>query len=245
MPVFNVTADGILFDMDGTLISSTAALSAVWVEFAKQYDMDLNDLRTNENLRERLPQLTDKQCDDEAVRFENRIIEISDEKRAKLTTAPDAKDPQGTIVGLPGVRSLLSQLNQHKRPNRDSWAIVTSATGDYARQAFLSTKSAGLPAVFISSDEVNNGKPDPEPYLKGAQLSHFDIKDTIVFEDAPAGVLSGKRAGARVLAVTTTHDAQRLWDNGADWVVDTLDKVSAHWEGDVLHLTIDSNEKPQ
>lgn len=63
-------------------------------------------------------------------------------------------------------------------------------------------------------------------------------------EDAPPGVLSGKRAGARVLGLRTTHDGNRQWDQGADWVVEDLSKVNARWEGDKLVLTIDGEPKP-
>ena len=81
--------------------------------------MDLDDLlknshgkRTVENLQERLPQLSPEQAQSEALRFEQRIIELSDENRAKATKEPTADDPQGSIVGLPGVKDLLSQLNE-------------------------------------------------------------------------------------------------------------------------------------
>lgn len=254
MPTYEVETDTLLFDMDGTLVSSTAALSAVWAEFCEQYNMDLNDLLTNshgkrtvENLEERLPQLTHEQAQSEAYRFENRIIELSDERRAKATKEPTAEDPQGSIVGLPGVKDLLTQINEGAKQDpsrRPGWAIVTSATGDYARRAFLSTKSSDLPKVFVSSDDVTKGKPNPEPYMKGAELSHVNPTNCIVVEDAPAGVLSGKRAGARVLALKTTHEAERLWRQGADFVVDDLSKVKAHWSGDKVVLTIDSEERP-
>lgn len=215
--------------------------------------MDLDDLlknshgkRTVENLQERLPQLTPEQALSEAYRFEDRIIEISDENRAKAKTEPTAENPQGSIVGLPGVKNLLGQINEgaSKEGRTPGWAIVTSATGDYARKAFLSTKSSDLPRVFVSSDDVSKGKPNPEPYKKGAEMSNVDITKCIVVEDAPAGVLSGKRAGARVLGLKTTHDAKRLWLQGADFVVDDLSKVQARWEGKKLVLTIDSEERP-
>lgn len=225
----------------------------MWGEFAKQYDMDLDDLlqnshgkRTVENLQERLPQLSPEQALSEAYRFEDRIIEISDENRSKAKSEPTADNPQGSIVGLPGVKNLLKQINDgaNKDGRPVGWAIVTSATGDYARKAFLSTKSADLPKVFVSSDDVSKGKPNPEPYKKGAELSGVDISKCIVVEDAPAGVLSGKRAGARVLGLKTTHDAKRMWLQGADFVVDDLSKVQARWEGTKVILTIDSEERP-
>lgn len=72
----------------------------------------------------------------------------------------------------------------------------------------------------------------------------MNITNCFVVEDAPAGVLSGKRAGARVLAVKTTHDAERLWRQGADFVVDNLTKVKARWSGNKIVLTIDSELRP-
>ena len=64
-------------------------------------------------------------------------------------------------------------------------------------------------------------------------------------EDAPPGVLSGKRAGARVLGLRTTHEGQRMWEQGADWVVPDLSYVQAEWlDGDRLVLTIDTEEAP-
>lgn len=226
----------------------------MWVEFCDQYDMDLDDLlknshgkRTLENLKERIPGMSHDEAEKEALRFEDRVIEVSEENRAKVNEEPTADKPQGTIVGLPGVKNLLAQINQGRKEDpvrRHGWAIVTSATGDYARKAFLSTGVSGAPSVFVTSEDVSQGKPNPQPYLKGAHLSQVDISKCIVVEDAPAGVLSGKRAGARVLALKTTHDGQRMWDNGADWLVDDLSKVQAHWNGDKLHLTIDSEPKP-
>lgn len=102
-----------------------------------------------------------------------------------------------------------------------------------------------VPTVFVTSDLCSKGKPDAEPYRRGAELSKVkDISRCIVVEDAPPGVVSGKSAGARVLGLRTTHDGQRMWDSGADWLVQDLRSVHARWEGDRLLLTIDSEAKP-
>ncbi|WFD32820.1 hypothetical protein MSPP1_003871 [Malassezia sp. CBS 17886] len=254
MPTYQVDVDTLLFDMDGTLISSTTPLSAVWVEFADQYKLDIDDIlhnahgkRTVEMMKKYIPSLTPDEAQSEAVRFEDRIIEISEENLKKATDVPTPKDPQGTIVGLPGVKNLLATINagHGEQPDRRAgWAIVTSATGDYARRAFLSTKVSAAPKAFISADDVTRGKPDPQPYQTGAKAKKADIKNCIVVEDAPAGVVSGKAAGARVLGLKTTHNPDRMWEAGADWVVEDLSKVSARWEGERLILTIDSEDKP-
>lgn len=119
-----------------------------------------------------------------------------------------------------------------------------AATSAYAQKGFRAADVADPPRAFVTSDLCSKGKPDPEPYLKGAELSHADVSRCIVVEDAPPGVLSGKRAGARVLGLRTTHDGGRMWDQGADWVVPDLSYVHARWEGEKLLLTIDGEARP-
>ena len=117
---------------------------------------------------------------------------------------------------LPGVKRLLESLP----PER--WAIVTSAT----RRLLLGRlKAAGLPVPerIISADMVERGKPDPEPYRRGAELLGFSPGECVVVEDAPSGVGAGKAAGCRVLAVLGTQTVEEL--RTADWVVGSLEDV--------------------
>lgn len=79
----------------------------------------------------------------------------------------------------------------------------------------------------------------------GGKLSNADISRCLVVEDAPPGVESGKRAGAKVLGLKTTHAGSRMWEKGADFVVQDLTKVQARWEGARLLLVIDSEDAPQ
>jgi beta-phosphoglucomutase-like phosphatase (HAD superfamily) len=82
------------------------------------------------------------------------------------------------------------------------------------------------PEAFVTSSDITNGKPAPDPYLKGAEALGFAARDCVVVEDAPAGVRSGKAAGARVIGLCTTMAAQELWDAGADWVVRDCSAIS-------------------
>src|SRR5580698_9791898 len=117
------------------------------------------------------------------------------------------------IVPLPGALELLTALP------RGRWTIVTSCTP--------------RPEVFVTSSDITNGKPAPDPYLKGAEVLGFAAQDCVVLEDAPAGVHSGKAAGARVIALCTTMAAQELWDAGADWVVRDCSAISL--DSPVIH----------
>ncbi|MGA9567873.1 MAG: HAD-IA family hydrolase, partial [Candidatus Korobacteraceae bacterium] len=108
----------------------------------------------------------------------------------------------------------------------DRWTIVTSCTRDLAT---VRIRAAGLPVppTIITSSDIANGKPHPEPYLKGAQALGVAAADCIVIEDVPAGIQSGKAAGARVIAVRTTAPDSELTAAGADWVVDNCAAISA------------------
>lgn len=96
----------------------------------------------------------------------------------------------------------------------------------------------------MTSDLVDRGKPAPDPYLLGAKLTGSDPTKCLVVEDAPPGVVAGKAAGAKVLGLKTTHDERRLWESGADYVVQDLSFVQARWEGTNLVVTIQSDDRP-
>jgi sugar-phosphatase len=123
------------------------------------------------------------------------------------------------IVALPGAIELLSALP------RERWAIVTSCTRPLAE---VRLRAAGLPrpTVLITSSDVTNGKPAPEPYIKAAQVLGFAPDDCIVVEDAPAGVRAGKSAGAKVIGISTIADDVELRESGADWVVENCAAIA-------------------
>ncbi|MHB8302333.1 MAG: HAD-IA family hydrolase [Acidobacteriaceae bacterium] len=194
---------GVLFDMDGVLMSSLGSVERSWHKYALARNLDpahaikmAHGRRAIETIRALLPQ-----HDDQA-----ELLVIED---------LEVEDNEGLVV-LPGVMEMLAALPE------DSWAIVTSATERLARSrlAFAGIK---IPRHFITGDAVTHGKPHPEPYLRGAALLGTAPGDCVVVEDAPAGVAAGKAAGCRVLAVLTTHPSQAL--TAADWCVDTLARV--------------------
>ena len=83
-----------------------------------------------------------------------------------------------------------------------TWTIVTSANPNLAK-ARLEAAGVPIPAELVTAWDVTKGKPDPEPYLKGAANLGFDIGDCVVFEDAPAGIQAGLDAGAGLLVGVT------------------------------------------
>jgi len=133
------------------------------------------------------------------------------------------------LTVLPGAQALLSSLPA------DRWAIVTSATH---RLTAARLAAAGLPVPerLISGDMVERGKPDPEPYRRGAELLGLSPRECIVLEDAPSGVGAGLAAGSRVVGVMTTHSAEDL--RRATWIAQSLEQVQARVSGDGLEIQI-------
>jgi sugar-phosphatase len=67
-----------------------------------------------------------------------------------------------------------------------------------------------MPAVFITAENIKHGKPNPEPYLMGAERLGLSATQCVVVEDAPAGIISGLDAGSAVLAMNAPADSPRL-----------------------------------
>jgi mannitol-1-/sugar-/sorbitol-6-phosphatase len=209
-----VTARGILFDMDGVLISSIGSVRRCWRRWAKMYDIPNADeyevphgMRAIEIVKMLRPDIDRR----EGLRVieEMEVEDISD------------------LRVLPGVSALLDKLPLER------WAIVTSST---RRLLLARLKAAGLPLPerIISADDVERGKPDPEPYRRGAGLLGFRPEECVVVEDAPSGVGAGKAAGCRVIGVLGTHSAAEL--RGADWIVGSLEGLAVTVKPDGLEL---------
>ncbi|MGA8038415.1 MAG: HAD family hydrolase [Candidatus Acidiferrales bacterium] len=190
---------GVLFDLDGVLVDSTPAVERVWAGWALEHGFDPAEVTkaahgrpSIDTIREYLPKGD--------VKGENAEVERR-----------EIEDVAG-VVPLPGALELIRSLP----PPR--WTIVTSCT---RRLAFVRIRAAGLPEPdqLVTSTDITKGKPDPEPYIKGAQILGISPADCIVIEDAAAGVRAGKAAGCRVIALRTTDEDSALEAAGADWIV--------------------------
>lgn len=199
-----VEAKGILFDMDGVLISSIGSVVRCWQRWAAIYGIpDAETYMVPHGVR--------------AVDIVKSLRPDIDPEEGLRTIEDMEVEDMADLTVLPGVKKLLDGLPLER------WAIVTSAT---QRLLLARLKAAGLPIPerIISGDMVERGKPDPEPYRRGAELLGFQPGECIVVEDAPSGVGAGKAAGARVLAVLGTHTAEEL--KQADWIIASLEDLT-------------------
>lgn len=215
-----VRCKGILFDMDGILISSIGSVERSWTKWAAMRGVDLaytlsiaHGCRSIETVARLRPDLD--------AETENRIVENM-----------EIEDKEGVRV-LPGVLSLLAALP------RDRWTVVTSATEPLARVR-LATGGIPVPERIITADDVAHGKPHPAPYLAGAALLGFAPEECVVFEDAESGAKAGRAAGCTVIATTFSHSIASL-ASAADYLIPDLTGVEvttlAGDEGLVLKFT--------
>ena len=209
-----VETKGILFDMDGVLISSIGSVDRCWKRWAKMYGIpDAENYQVPHGVR--------------AIDIVKSLRpDIDPQEGLRVIEDMEIEDTADLKV-LPGAKVLLAGLP----PER--WAIVTSAT---KRLTVARLTVAGLPVPerLISADMVERGKPDPEPYRRGAELLGLRPEDCVVVEDAPSGVGAGKAAGSRVLGVLGTHTCEELRE--ADWIVDSLERVAVRIDDGGLEL---------
>ncbi len=189
----------LLFDLDGVLINSTPAVARVWRKWAIERGFDPEEVVSRAHGR---PSLTTVR---EYLPNADHLAENREVERREI------EDLEG-VVPLPGALELLASLPAER------WTIVTSCTRPLAE---VRIKAAGLPVPrkMITSNDIAHGKPNPEPFLKGAALLGFPAEQCVVFEDVPAGVRAGKGSGAKVVAFRTTVGEAALREAGADWVV--------------------------
>ncbi len=201
-----VQTHGILFDLDGVLVDSTPAVARCWSRWAVQYGFNTDEVVRRAHGRPSIVTLRELMPNGD-YEEENRKMEQW-----------EIEDVDG-VVPLPGVLDILKALPS------DQWAIVTSCTRPLAE---VRIRVAGLPRPkrIVTSADVKRFKPDPDPYLKGAELLGLAPAECVVVEDAPAGIRAGRAAGSRVLALRTTEVDELLTAAGANWIVDDLSKAT-------------------
>jgi mannitol-1-/sugar-/sorbitol-6-phosphatase len=217
-----ISCRGLLFDLDGVLVDSTPAVARVWTKWALAHGFDPEETVRNAHGRPSLSTIKELLPNAADPALENEII-----------LRGEIEDIEG-VVPLPGVCDFLKSVP------KDRWALVTSCAKPLARVR-LTAGGIPIPEKMITADDVQHGKPDPEPYVKGAALLGLPASECLVFEDAPAGIRAGKSAGARVIALLTTESETQLKSAGADWILprySSLSLASSNGFGLKLRLTV-------
>lgn len=187
-------ASALLFDMDGTLVDSKAAVERAWAFWARRYNLDLPEVLAYSHGR---PTLSTMQY------FGQRFAPGRDWQAEADEMQQMEQAELGATAAIPGAREILAQLaNPH-------WAVVTSAPRQLAEARILAA-GLPLPRVLVPVDEIAKGKPDPEGYLKAARDLAVEPAECVVFEDTPPGIEAGLNAGMQVIGLLTTVTGERL-----------------------------------
>jgi mannitol-1-/sugar-/sorbitol-6-phosphatase len=217
-----IRCKGILFDMDGILISSIGSVERSWSKWALLRGVDPALARKTAHGRRAVETIAKLRPDLNSV---TELAVIEDLEIADL---------EGMTV-LPGVLDLLAVLPA------DRWTVVTSATERLTRIR-LATAGIPVPEKLVTADQVMRGKPDPEPFLAGAALLSLAPAECVVFEDSPSGVTAGRAAGCTVVATTFSHPAESL--TAAHYLVRDLTGIRAEYVGVQIVLTFTPLAEP-
>ena len=215
--MFEFQCEAVLFDLDGVLVDSTKSVVQIWTAWSESNGIPptrtleiIHGRRTTEVLEMLAPP----------------HLNIKSEAE-KIEAGISLK--KGGTVAIPGADKLLNALPS------DRWCVVTSGLKEFAR---IRLKDAGLPVpeILVSAEDVTNGKPHPEPYLKGAKLLGKAPADCLVIEDAVAGITSAHAGGMKAIGLTTTFAATEL--KGAEAVIQSLSQVQVNLNEGKLRIRI-------
>lgn len=205
----NFRCAAILFDLDGVLVDSTRSVDRQWRAWAREHGIDeekviaiAHGVRSLEVILAVAPHLN---AEAEARRLESREA-----------------DDQVDVAAMPGALDLVRAVPD------GHWGVVTSGTRLLATER-LHLFGIPIPKVMVTADDVAKGKPDPAPYLRGAELLGLKPEECLVIEDAPAGIQSARRGGMKVIALASTFPASKLGE--ADAVALRLNQIQISPDG--------------
>lgn len=206
-----ISPRGILFDCDGVLVDSLESAAVAWDIWSAQWAPHFEFRRDAIHGKRAGETVAELVAAEHAASAELQLERL------------EIDHTEGTQE-IPGAVALTSSVPLAQ------WTVVTSGTRELA-QARLGAAGISPPQTFIAAEDVSRGKPDPEPYRRGAQLLGVDPADCVVFEDAPAGIAAARAAG--VGYVVGVGQASAPGD--PDVIVEDLRSVA--WRDGVLEIT--------
>ena len=203
----------VIFDLDGTLLDNNDVHLKAWKQYLKENEKQISD----EDFKENISGRTNKDAIEHIYQKE-----MTEDEASKYYLEKEEiyrKMYRSDIAPITGLQDFLEELHKHKI----AMAIATSGIQVNIDFMFDHVPIKKYFKKIVNSGDVSKGKPDPEIFLKAAEVLHIPTENCIVFEDSRAGVRAGKSAGMKVVALTTTHTPEELKE--ADLVIKDYNEI--------------------
>lgn len=189
--MIDIVASGVLFDMDGTLVDSTAIVEGAWGRFGAQHDIAPSTILAFSHGRQTI----------DTVRHFLPDLDPTEQRRLADELVADEVENTHGIIEIPGAAAFVRRLVEAGVPV----ALVTSAPRDLALNR-MRAAGVDVPDAVVTSEDVEHGKPHPDGYVRGAALLGLRAEECVAFEDAPAGLRAAVDSGATTVVVGELED---------------------------------------
>lgn len=209
----NIFYKAVIFDMDGTLIESTNADFLAWQKVFSDYNRILT-------FKDYTPMLGKR-----SFAVVKELLEIKDEKEQLNALSNKSKyfrqviDEQG-LETVPYAVEFLNQIKDLGIP----LALATSSRREKTKMVLEKVRLLSYFDAILTAEDVTNGKPFPDVFLKAASALKVPVENCIVFEDAVSGIKAAKSASMKCVAISSNHDSHLLYE--ADIVIETFKNLS-------------------
>lgn len=205
----------VIFDFDGTIFQSVKCHEACWQDVLAAYGKSI----TKEQFERGLGVTNDL--------FVRDILHIPEGQADEIVLGKEElfrrRSLQGVVEAIPETLSMIRRLHRAQIPLAIGSA---SGRGNIDRLLGRYPDIYAMFSVFVTGEEIQYGKPDPEVFLKAAEKMGYLPQECVVIEDTPSGIVAAKRGGMKAIALTTTFSKELLRSSHPDRIVKTLDEVS-------------------
>lgn len=190
---------GIIFDMDGTMIDNMMVHHRAWQQKLAEYGQELSLDEVKERIHGVNEEILEREFGDRFTPEERRQIAAEKEATYRAIYRPE-------LQLISGLTDFLDRLDEKGIP----YGIGTAAPGENANFVLDELQLRDRFKTMIHAGHVTKGKPDPEVFEKAANAMEIPLQNCIVFEDSPTGAEAASRGGALSVVLTTTHQAEEF-----------------------------------
>ncbi len=199
----------VIFDLDGVIVDTTDYHFQAWQKALAEFGLEMSEEQFRSTFGMRNQEIL-------RTLFGSKLSSEQIEEIGRRKEAIYRELVHRHITPMPGLLRLIQEL----KARRFRIAVATSTPRANASLILKALKLEHELAALVTEEDVEEGKPDPEIFLKAAEKCLADPENCIVIEDSPAGIKAAKAAGMKAIALTTTRPAEELSE--ADLVVESL-----------------------